>query len=199
MSKDGPASGGICYDPWYKARSVNEVNAFLRAQKLVRRAGELSKGLRAEGLTTDEIFDEPEIKNLIAQLSGLSRFSRGLAARCDQSELEFPQTDFISINDNRQAVRAAGDERSVPTTAKCGRWAYDLVIFLNSSSSRQESKMRRYRSSIPRRASMGKAEKFAASITRDLFGRFYWDEALARELVDAMIKDPTKRRNALRR
>ena len=54
--------------------------------------------------------------------------------------------------------------------------------------------MTRYRSSIPRRASMGKAGKFAASITRNSFGWFYWDEALARELVDAMIKDPTKRR-----
>jgi hypothetical protein len=47
MSKDGPPSGGIYYEPWYKARSVTEVNAHWHLQKQIRRAGHLAKVLRA--------------------------------------------------------------------------------------------------------------------------------------------------------
>ncbi len=70
MSKDGPPSGGIYYDPWYRPRPVHEVNASLRAQKLIRQVGKLSEVLRAEGHSTDEILENQKIKDLIAQLAG---------------------------------------------------------------------------------------------------------------------------------
>jgi hypothetical protein len=52
MSKDGRPSGEIYYDPWYKARSVNEVNAHWHLQKQIRRAGHVAKVLRAQGQMT---------------------------------------------------------------------------------------------------------------------------------------------------
>jgi hypothetical protein len=73
MSKDGPPSGGIYYEPWYKARSVTEVNAHWHLQKQIRRAGHLAKVLRAQGQSDKEISENPEIKSIIANLPRQSR------------------------------------------------------------------------------------------------------------------------------
>jgi hypothetical protein len=73
MSNDGPSSGGIRYNPWYKARSVNEVNAHWHLQQQIRRAGHLAKVLRAQGQSDRDISENPEIKSVIANLPRQSR------------------------------------------------------------------------------------------------------------------------------
>jgi hypothetical protein len=76
MSNDGPPCGGIRYNPWYKARSVAEVNALWLTQKLIRRVQELTELLRAQGMSEKEIFDYPEIKRIVAKLATLPRYRR---------------------------------------------------------------------------------------------------------------------------
>jgi hypothetical protein len=58
MSKDGPASGGLYFDPWYKPRPIAQVNAELLTGKLIRRVTELRCALKAQGLTESQIVAE---------------------------------------------------------------------------------------------------------------------------------------------
>jgi hypothetical protein len=69
MSKDGPPSGRIDFDPWFKSRPIADVNADLQVRKLIRRATELRRALKAQGLSEVELLAEPELKSLVAELA----------------------------------------------------------------------------------------------------------------------------------
>jgi hypothetical protein len=64
MSKDGPPSGGIYFDPWYKPRPIAQVNADLRTKKLIRRVADVRLALKAQGFSESQII--AELKSLIA-------------------------------------------------------------------------------------------------------------------------------------
>ena len=112
MSKDGPASGGIYYSPFYKPRHVSEINADLRSQKLIRRACELAEVLRTQGLTAEDILKNPEIKDIASQLADLSRSSGTMGSPGVKSN------DSIRRSATSRRLTAAG---STTQGRACGR------------------------------------------------------------------------------